>query len=461
MPARLFKRRASLAIMGVPLRGAMPTRLNAGYKRALMNQAYNESGLSEIQSWLLENGRGFLDDLAARQRARLSQTQQALLEQQIAWRHRSRFRFPQPNLWLWSDCSLAQSSDWLSATFKAALFPQDQLVVDGCCGAGVDAVALSLRGPVIAIDSNPWLASLAQNNAAAHGLQISAFAELLTVESLRGARWLHVDPDRRFDQAKTLKADEFSPSVDELAELLTHVDGGIIKIAPSTEFSERTANWVGQRCRRAWIGSFGECRQQLLLVGDILKQDLLQRICSRSQLESNDARIAVVLTASEQQSEGTDRGNVRPSTEVFQWQAFASTGGSLDAGPEPTDEIGRYVFDLHATLHAAELQQAWAAENDLAAITDVRGYFTGDEALASSLAQCFEVIDVVPWDDRQIRKWLRGRDVGNVEVKCRLTKLDASSFQRRYSGEKGNPLTLLVTRVGERVRAIACNRLLN
>lgn len=415
-----------------------------------MEPMHVKAHLNELQDWLLEYGRGFLQDPASRQQARLSQVQQALLEQQIAWRYRSRFRFPEPERWLWSDRSLAQSSDWLSAAFKASLFPPDELVVDGCCGAGVDTVALALRGPVIAIDCDPWLVALAQNNTAAHDRQICTYAERLSEASIRGAKWLHADPDRRLDQAKTLRADEFSPSIDELSELFKHVAGGMIKIAPSTEFSEHTAAWIDQQGCRAWIGNYGECRQQLLLVGQILQQGLLQQILLADSVSSVNARIAVVLSAAQGAHTSLSHG--------FQWQAFASAPLSFDRYPASTQNIGPYVFDLHATLHAAELQPAWAALNNLQAITDVRGYFTSDKPMNNSMAQCFEVIDVVPWDDRKMRKWLRERDVGNVEIKCRLIRLDASDFQRRYSGQKGPPVTILVTRVGHRVRGIICRR---
>jgi THUMP domain-like len=417
-----------------------------------MNLLSPSTELNELQRWFLEHARGFLTDATARQRSHLSQVQQALLEQQQAWRHRSRFRFPQPELWMWSDRSLAQSSDWLSAAFKASLFPAGELVVDGCCGAGVDAVALSFRGPTIGVDCDPWLAAIAHSNAASHGQQIETYAEMLTVDSLRGAKWIHVDPDRRSDQAKTLRADEFSPPLGSLSELFEHVEGGIVKVAPSTELNEEDAEWVDQHCCRAWIGSFGECRQQLLLVNKITEQQQFRELVQNS--ESTNQRIAIVLSAP-----AGPHATAMNWFSSFQFAAFAADDGSIDDGPEPTLEIGKYMFDLNATLHAAELQQAWAEDNEVEAVTDVRGYFTGDHPIDDPLTQSFEVLEVLPWDDRKIRKWLRGQKFGNVEVKCRLAKLDASSFQRRYSSEQGEPLTLLVTKVGDRVRAAACRRL--
>ncbi len=413
--------------------------------------------LNDVQRWLIESGRPFLADAAKKQRAGLSQIQQALLQQQEEWRKRSRFRFPDPSLWLWSDKSLSQASDWLSATFKASLFPECQLVLDACCGAGVDSVALALRGPVIALDEDPWMAALSASNALSHGKQIESFVESLSSQSLRSARLIHVDPDRRPGNVKTLEADAFSPPLDEIIRLLEHADGGIIKIAPATRLSEQLSDWVTENCTRVWLGSFGECRQQLLLFGKTREAAILEHVTQCHEAIDHD-KLAVVLGFGD--SNSGDRFDFRSSFEDPRrnFAAEAFSGNTENSGGELTDEVGRYVFDLHAVLHAASLHEDWADQRGLAAITDSRGYFTGDEAIESTLAQCFEVIEVLSCDDRKLRKWLRQNNIGTVEVKCRLHAVDANALQRRYSNDSGDPLTLLITRFEERVRAIACRR---
>ncbi|MFO0940866.1 MAG: hypothetical protein U0930_08865 [Pirellulales bacterium] len=422
--------------------------------------ASNYPELNEVQRWLIDSGRAFLADNAQKQRSGLSQIQQALLLQQIEWRKRSRFRFPDPSLWLWSDKSLSQASDWLSAIFKSAVFPEGRLVLDACCGAGVDSVAFTLRGPVIAMDEDPWMAALSASNATAHGKSIESYSEPFSFASLRNARLIHVDPDRRPGNVKTLEADEFSPPLEAILEMIEKTEGGIIKIAPSTRFSADRSRWIEQNCTRVWLGSFGECRQQLLLCGSARKAALLSQL--NPKLEPPDAnilRMAVVLGFCN--SSGADRFSFQSDFEDarrnFVAESFASNSADVE-GVNLTDEVDNYVFDLHSVLHAAELHEAWANQHKLAAITDSRGYFTGGEPISSPLAQCFEVMDVVSCDDRKLRKWLRQNKIGTVEVKCRLHALDANSLQRRYSSNSGEPITLLITRFDERVRAIACRR---
>jgi THUMP domain-like len=414
--------------------------------------------LSELQQWLLAHGRAFLADPVSRGKARLSQTQQALLEQQIEWRQRSRFRFPQPERWLWSDRSLAQASDWLSAVFKSALFPPGEHVVDGCCGAGVDAVALALRGPVTAVDIDPWLVALCQNNALAHQSPVEGHAEPLSAQSLGGAKFCHIDPDRRADEIRTVQADQFAPNLEEIIQVSQACEGSVIKVSPSTQFSEQRLDWL-ERCSRIWIGSFGECRQQLLLSGDLATKSTVRDLVRPISDSPGTLRAAVVLSYAAN-SNSTESNLLQLGgnpLSCLQYSSFA-VAASESCELECTEELGTHLYDLHANLHASELQQHWALAHDLLPVSSPTGYFTGNQALHTSLAQCFEIVDVIAWDDRQVRQWLRRRSAGAVEVKCRLVKLDASGFQRRYSQPEGEPLTLIVTRLGKRVRCIVCRR---
>ena len=134
-------------------------------------------------AWLIEQGREKLSqpncDVQGWRSQGLEAWQVELLRQQHALRRRSRSRFPWPERWLWTDVSLSQASDHWSASYKAVLFPVDEPVVDACCGAGSDLVALAARGQVLGVDADADLAALAQDNALAHGYQVEVRARRL------------------------------------------------------------------------------------------------------------------------------------------------------------------------------------------------------------------------------------------------------------------------------------------
>jgi hypothetical protein len=102
---------------------------------------------------------------------------------------------------------------------------------------------------------------------------------------------------------------------------------------------------------------------------------------------------------------------------------------------------------------------AWAESVGTLPLGTSQGYFTSDTAFKSAWAQCFEVVEVLAWDNRRVKRWLREHHIGEVEVKKRLLQLDANEHQRQLRGADEGKITLLITRLGDRVRAIAARRL--
>lgn len=378
---------------------------------------------------------------------RLEEWQIALLQEQIALRWRCRHRFPHPNQWLWTDRSLSQASDYWSAQFKASLFPANQPVVDACCGAGSDLVALARRGAVLGIDGDPALALLAQDNARAHGFH----AEVRTAQLPEAWRvespWLSIDPDRRTHgktgNSKTLDAMHFSPTLPQVMAMAETCSGAVIKLAPSTRFSDSFEETLKENCQRLWLGNCGECRQQLLLTGDLRRG-------------SNNGAVLCEPGATKSASSAD---TVSDDFVLYRYDAE-----EFNVPPITTDHIGPFLFDLHPTLHAANLQMQWGNQHGLLPLGSTHGYYTGDAICQSPWCQPFEVIDVLAWDDRKLRKWLHRNKAGLVEVKCRslhpfTVQQDLNAYQRRYSQPQGEPFTLLLTRVGQKLRCIVGRRL--
>lgn len=419
-------------------------------------------------AWLIAYGRELLSQLEGDGQTGRTQGLQAwqgeLLRQQSALRWRSRSRFPRPDQWLWTDVSLAQASDHWSAAFKAALFPGGEPVIDACCGAGSDLVALAARGEVLGIDADPALAALAADNARAHGHQVEVRAMRLPAAWPEHLRWLSIDPDRRASGQRTTDAHTFSPPLEQVLDMSQRCAGAVIKLAPSTRTDEQLAAQIDASCQRVWLGNQGECRQLLLLSGELRQHALGLSQLDTDQLRndsphSNSLRSAVLCEPPGGRTEALAPHGELPLVQVYR-------AAVMPAGQLRPAQLGSFVFDLHPTLHAADLHAAWASQHGLRPVGESHGYYTGDSRLSSPWAQGFEVLDVLAWDDRKIRKWLRSFGAGPVEVKARglyplKLQLDANACQRRYSVADGIPLTLLVTRIGERLRGIAARRLVD
>lgn len=418
-------------------------------------------------AWLIAYGRSLLkeasDGKPADWERHLAPWQNELLRRQVGYRWRSRNRFPEPERWLWTDVSLAQASDHWSAKYKADLFPVGASVVDACCGAGADLVALAGRGPVLGIDADPALAALAQDNAREHGFDVHVHALRLPCKLPDNwsaqASWLSIDPDRRPNGQRTTDAQAFSPTLDQVLQMAQQYTGGIIKLAPSTRTDERLTAHIDATCGRMWLGSQGECRQMLLLTGELRlfnppHNASHQSVVDHGCVDAGHLRTAVLCEPSVVGERASGTNHI--------YQANMPQKADVEL---PSADIGRFVFELHPTLHAAELHRPWSAAHGLSPISESHGYHTSDTLVCSAWAQAFERIAELAWDDRKIRKWLRGFGAGQVEVKVRgvhplKLHVDANACQRRYSRVGGEPVTLLVTRIGDRLRCIAARRLL-
>ena len=110
------------------------------------------------------------------------------------------------HLWL-TRVGLEQCTAWPVAQHKALRFKDSALVLDLCCGIGVDAGNIAAHTTVLAVDNAPSMCVRA-------GWNIEAWGHADRFESLCGdvsqSEWadkiVHVDPDRRADSDRPHKA---------------------------------------------------------------------------------------------------------------------------------------------------------------------------------------------------------------------------------------------------------------
>ncbi|MCR9296116.1 MAG: hypothetical protein NXI32_25650 [bacterium] len=416
--------------------------------------------------WLAKEGVLILQEIANtsasyvwKDQADLNAWQNSLLREQLALRRRSRKRFPDPDRWLFTDRSLSQASDWWSADFKSRLWPADSRVLDVCCGAGVDLTAISRRVAGEGIDRDQPLLELTKANLRLHQCNAKTNCGEVDLEylaSMREKLWLHADPDRRPAGKKILTADSFSPALDGLLDAASRSAGAMIKIAPATRFSEATSDRVNSSAIRLWLGLLGECRQQLLLLKGIQEQFMASQTASIGGLPDSRRFAVLLLPTASVDSSSLTADSVCECFTGEPHHLEDNLGASIcntSLGPRG------YIYDLHSVLHVSGLHVAWAEQHGMQPITNSHGFYCSTEYIATPWAQAFEIIDVVAWDDRKVRKLLRRIDAGLVEVKSRLVKMDATAFQRRYSSASGAAYSLLVTRIGTRVRCMITRRL--
>jgi hypothetical protein len=281
-------------------------------------------------------------------------------------------------------------------------------------------IGLGGRGPTEGVDRDPVAAILAQANAAVYGcsIHVPRIADVTAMLHEVTGYW-HFDPDRRPGGRRTTHLAAFEPNGEVVERLRRRQPDGAVKLAPATPIP---ADWPGN-AEREWIGSRRECRQQVVWFGSLAQDPRTRR--------------ATV---------------VGPNGES------CSVTGQPDSDVGMTRPMGRYVFEPHAAVLAAQLIGSLAARHSLACLAPGIAYLTSDEHVASPLLAAFEVQEVLPFDSRKLRAALSARRVGRLEIKVRGVDVDPAPLRQQLKLKGDEELTLLIAGPPSNIRAILARR---
>lgn len=356
--------------------------------------------------------------LAASLRKSHSSSRTHLLLEQVELRGRARDKFADPSELFFTRKGLEQATDEVLARYKARRFPAGQQVADLCCGIGGDALALAARGPLAAWDANPATAHFAECNLRPWSGSIVQ-ARAADAHSVREAEAWHIDPDRRPVGERTIQLEDYEPGPAFLRELLNTNPHAALKIAPAADFAADA--WLA--CEREWLGSRGECRQQVLWFGELAARA--------------GQHVATIVT---------QQGNSH------------SFAGRAETPLRLTTEVAAFVYEPDATVLAAQLAGAFAEQHELAAITPGGGYLTGEREIVDPLIAAFRVRDVLPFDLKKLKAYCREHHLGQLEIKKRGVELQPHHLRRQIMSTGSGAAVILIAPLGDGVKAIVADR---
>ena len=100
-----------------------------------------------------------------------------------------------------------------------------------------------------------------------------------------------------------------------------------------------------------------------------------------------------------------------------------------------------------------------AAQFEAGLVSEHIAYLTSDAAQVSPFAQGFEVLEVLPAKEKHLKKALRERHIGSLEIKKRGIDVDPAALRRRLSLSGDTAAVLILTRVAGKHRALLCRRI--
>jgi len=342
-----------------------------------------------------------------RLRQQLSANRAHLILEQLALRRRAAGKFSAARRMFFTRRGLEQATGEGVSLFNASRFAGVESMADLCCGIGGDLLALGQQAPTVGVDRDPIAALLAEANCQACGVPFWQMrverAEKVQFRDL--AAW-HLDPDRRPAGVRTAQLCWSTPSPAAVEEMWRACPHAAVKLAPAAQLPE---NWSAE-VERQWIGSGRECRQQVIW---------------RGRLAKYPGRRSVAVA---------DRSG----------QAHEGLVGIPTADVSLATTIGRFVWEPHAAVLAADLANTLAEELSLRALGPEVAYFTSDHYLQHTLLRGFEVREILPLDRKRLRSALRQRRIGHLEIKKRAVQLDPAEWQKRLKCKGSESATLLI-----------------
>ena len=134
---------------------------------------------------------------------------------------------------------------------------------------------------------------------------------------------------------------------------------------------------------------------------------------------------------------------------------LTSTGDAEDA---PVVPLGRFLLEPAGSAIRARLLGDLARSAGAGMLSAGIAYLTGDAVPETPFLTAFEVVEVLPLDERRIARVLRDRGIGRLEIKKRGVDIDPAAFRKRLSPRGEGEATLILAPVGGRRIAILANR---
>ncbi len=359
-------------------------------------------------------------------RARFAPDRACLVVEQIRLRARAAKKFRHPDKWIWTSQLLEQATDQCTAEFVAGFYPPEAPIIDLCCGAGSDTIALaSSNRSVEAVDSCPKAVCIATSNLHAHNLSGTVHLSLAEDFPIPKNAWVQCDPDRRQSGKRVTQLESICPSQSALEQIMGQSMAGSIKLAPATEPPE------------AWRSSFG-----------------LQWISSERSV-----RQLRVWWGTDHFGAGTRSASTRDQN--GNWHTVQRTNQADDqsrASAPFTDHCDAWIGDYDPAVRTADLTCSLANEVQASIIETDTGYLTAADAQPHPMVTWFRVLNVLAADTKKLRTYLRQHSVGVLEIKQRGTGFDLEKLRREFKLSGNATRTLFYFRAKGAVQAVMAER---
>lgn len=267
------------------------------------------------------------------------------------------------------------------------------------CGIGGDALALAATADVVAVDFERVNLFMALANASVYGVAERLWpvqADLLEMAPIpidafcfdparRTPSGTHIAPGRRLHSVE-----EYLPPLSLIERWRRVVPSGVVKVSPAIDYDE-----IPSGAEIEFVSLDGELREGVLWFGD---------------LRSGATRVATCLPS------GASLSNEDVPTMTADAVTISAPRAFLYE-PDPA------IIRAHLVRHLAHLLDAALIDPSIA-------FLTADSLQATPFARPYAVEDVMTFQLKRLRHYLRQHHIGRVTIKKRGSPLDPDDLRR-------------------------------
>lgn len=311
---------------------------------------------------------------------------------------------------------LEQATRWPVAARRAARFVAlgVEAVADLGCGLGVDALALAGGGlAVLPVERDPVTAALAAANIGVPvetGDVTDVWPRLAASDPKLG---VFADPARRTGAGRSWRVEDLSPPWAFVEDLLDGARVACVKLGPGVPHT-----LIPDHVEAEWVSDAGSVVECALWAGP-----------------------------------GTASGVRRAVVDGAELVASGRSAGGVGAGG-----LGEYLYEPDGAVVRAGLVDEFAALVRAHRIADGIAYLTAPWDMPTPFATVFGVREVLPYDVKVLRAWVREHGVGTLEIKKRGIDLDPAALRKALRPQGRASATLVVTPTPAGARVVVCER---
>jgi len=354
----------------------------------------------------------------------LTPEQVALLMSQAKLRQRARAKFGLlADDMLFTEAGLEQATRLPVARTHAARFAAAGVteVTDLGCGIGAESLALAEAGiRVHGVELEPLTAQFAEFNLRLFPNAAVSCADAVTAE-IRADSGVLLDPARRTagtsNTQRVMSIEDYAPPL-SFAFGLAEGHATAVKLGPGFPREQIPASAHAQ-----WTSVNGDAVEMMLWFNELATPGV-----TRSAL-------------------------------VFRNDQTFELTAAHDAPDAEARPLGEYLFEPDPAIIRARLIGDLARSLNLGMVDERIAYLTGDAAVSSPFLQGFRISEVLPASEARLKRLLRDRNIGELEIKKRGMDVDPAALRKRLQLRGSERATLILTRVGDERVALLCTRI--